>query len=81
MVQAAVTASRTGELADQLAYALEYRAPIERGIGYLMARDGVTQTEAFTRLRQASRSSRRKVGEVAADLLATGRLPGERAGS
>jgi GAF domain-containing protein len=33
MIGAAVTASHAGELADQLAYALDYRAPIERGPG------------------------------------------------
>lgn len=77
MVEAAVTASHTGRLADQLSYALDYRVPIERGIGYLMARDQVNNTEAFNRLRGAARSRRRKIGEVADELLATGRLPDE----
>ena len=77
MVHAAVTASHTGRLADQLSYALDYRAPIERGIGYLMARDRLDHTQAFNRLRGAARSGRRKIGEVAEELLATGRLPGE----
>jgi len=77
MVQAAVAASHTGQLADQLSYALDYRAPIERGIGYLMARDSLDHTAAFNKLRAAARASRRKIGEVAAELLATGQLPGE----
>ncbi len=77
MLHAAVTASAAGQLADQLAYALDYRAPIERGIGYLMARDQLQHAEAFGRLRSAARSSRRKIGEVAAELLETGRLPDE----
>jgi transcriptional regulator with GAF, ATPase, and Fis domain len=77
MMSAAVAADHAGELASQLSYALEYRAPIERGVGYLMGRDGLSQADAFQVLRSAARSSRRKIGEVAAQLLDTGRLPGE----
>ncbi len=77
MIEAAVAADRAGELAEQLNYALDYRVPIERGVGYLMARDGVDHADAFNLLRRAARSSRRKIGEVAEQLLATGRLPGE----
>jgi len=77
MMETAVAADRAGELAEQLNYALDYRVPIERGIGYLMARDGVDHAEAFNRLRRAARSSRRKIGEVAEQLLQTGRLPEE----
>lgn len=72
---AAVSAHTAGELADQLQYALDYRIVIERGIGYLMARDDLDQVAAFNRLRQAARSSQTKIGEVAAHLLDTGRLP------
>ena len=78
LIEAAVRAHHTGELAEQLNYALDHRVPIERGVGYVMARDGVGHTEAFQRLRAASRASRRKIGDVAAELLETGRLPGER---
>ncbi len=77
MLAAAVSAEQSSELAAQLTYALEHRAPIERGVGYLMARDGIEQVAAFDRLRTAARSSRRKIGEVAMDLLDTGLLPGE----
>jgi GAF domain-containing protein len=77
VLAAAVSADQAGELADQLHYALDYRAPIERGVGYLMARDGVDHTAAFQRLRSAARSSRRRIGDVADVLLRTGRLPGE----
>ena len=77
VLAAAVSADRAGELAAQLNYALDYRAPIERGVGYLMARDGLDQTVAFKRLRSAARSSRRRIGDVADDLLRSGRLPGE----
>jgi transcriptional regulator with GAF, ATPase, and Fis domain len=77
MLSAAVSADQAGELAAQLSYALDYRAPIERGVGYLMARDGLDQDAAFHRLRTAARSNRRRIGEVAEDLLRSGRLPGE----
>ena len=78
MLNAAVSAERSGLLADQLNFAIRHRAPIERGVGYLMARDGIEQVDAFNLLRSASRSSRRTMGEVAARLLQSGRLPGER---
>ena len=50
---------------------------IERGVGYLMARDGVDAVVAFNRLRRAARSTQTKVGDVATHLLDTGRLPTE----
>lgn len=78
LLTAAVTAEQSGELAAQLTYAIEHRAPIERGVGYLMARDRIGQTEAFNRLRTAARNSRRKIGDVADELLRTGRTPSER---
>ncbi|HET8589926.1 MAG TPA: GAF and ANTAR domain-containing protein [Nakamurella sp.] len=74
---AIVSAEQAGALAAQLNYALDYRVPIERGVGYLMARDRIDHIEAFTRLRSAARNSRRKIGDVAMDLLSTGRLPNE----
>ena len=77
VLSAAVSADRAGVLAAQLNYALDHRAPIERGVGYLMARDGLDQAAAFHRLRTAARSTRRRIVHVAEDLLASGRLPGE----
>jgi len=77
MLATALAAQQAGELAAQLDYALDYRVPIERGVGYLMARDGIPNAEAFSRLRSAARNSRRKIGDVAEVLLSTGRLPGE----
>ena len=74
-VTAALAAHNAGELADQLQYALDYRVIIERGVGYLMARDRVDALTAFNRLRRAARGSRRKIGDVAEELLATGGLP------
>lgn len=74
-LSAALAAHTAGELADQLQYALDYRVTIERGVGYLMASGRVDALTAFNRLRRAARGSRRKIGDVAEELLATGRLP------
>jgi GAF domain-containing protein len=77
MLGAAVSAERSGVLADQLTYAIRHRAPIERGVGYLMARNAIGQIDAFNLLRNSARSSRRTMGDVATALLRSGRLPGE----
>lgn len=77
LTEASLAAQQAGELAAQLNYALDHRVPIERGIGYLMARDRLDHAAAFNRLRRASRSSRRRVGDVAEELLREGRLPDE----
>lgn len=66
---------RSDETAAQLRHALEYRVPIERAIGYLMATTGVDSTAAFTRLRRSARNSRRKIVDLAADVLAGTPLP------
>ena len=77
ITEVALAAQQAGELAEQLNYALDHRVPIERGIGYLMGRDRVGHAEAFGRLRRAARRTRRKIGDVAEELLDAGRLPDE----
>lgn len=77
MLTVGVQAHRAGQLAAQLDYAIGHRAPIERGVGYLMSRDGLDQGAAFTRLRSAARTARRPIGDVARALVTTGLLPGE----
>lgn len=77
VLHAAVSASATGRLADQLTYALDHRVPIERAIGFLMARDRLDQTAAFDVLRHAARERRQRIGDIAAELLKTGVLPNE----
>lgn len=72
---AALAAHTAGELAGQLQYALKHRVTIERGIGYLMARDHLDPVTAFNRLRQSARASRAKIGAAAQHLLDTGDLP------
>jgi GAF domain-containing protein len=74
---AAVAAQNAGELAAQLQYALDYRVIIERGVGYLMARDRVDSMAAFNKLRRAARDTQSKIGDVAQRLISTGRLPTE----
>jgi GAF domain-containing protein len=73
---AAVAAHRAGEVAGQLQYALDYRVIIERGVGYLMAQRELDSVAAFNLLRRSARDQRRKIGEVAQELLDTGKLPG-----
>ena len=72
-----VAAHNAGELATQLQYALDYRVIIERGVGYLMARDQIDSMTAFNKLRRAARDTQTKIGEVAQRLVNTGRLPTE----
>jgi AmiR/NasT family two-component response regulator len=56
---------------------LDYRVIIERGVGYLMARDGLDSMTAFNRLRRAARDTQSKIGDVAQRLVSSGRLPTE----
>lgn len=66
---AALTAQEHGEVAHQLQYALDYRVPIERAVGYLMGTRGLDAVTAFDLLRRQARDSRRRVADVATDLL------------
>jgi response regulator NasT len=57
--------------ADSLAAALAARKAIERAKGLLMERDGLTEAEAFARLRKASQLAGRPLRVVAEALIAT----------
>ncbi len=59
------------EEAESLAEALAARKSIERAKGLLMAKEGVTEQEAFERLRRASQISGRPLRVVADALIAT----------
>jgi AmiR/NasT family two-component response regulator len=59
------------EEADSLAEALAARKAIERAKGILMQREGLTEEEAFARLRKASQISGRPLKVVAEALIAT----------
>jgi GAF domain-containing protein len=80
-MHAALRAHSAGELADQLQYALDYRVVIERAVGYLMGRDGVDAVAAFDVLRRAARNQRRRIADVAQQLLDTGTTTGPPAGA
>src|SRR5215203_1446574 len=62
-----------GELADQLQRALDARVLIEQAKGAMVARDGVTPGEAFEQMRRRARTERRRVVEVAREILITAR--------
>jgi GAF domain-containing protein len=64
-----------GELAAQLQRALDARVVIEQAKGALVAQEGVSEREAFERLRRQARSQRRRVVEVAAERMAALRQP------
>ncbi len=59
------------EEADSLAEALAARKAIERAKGILMQREGLSEEEAFARLRKASQISGRPLKVVAEALIAT----------
>jgi len=69
--------ARHGEFAelkqqtDSLLEALEARKSIERAKGILMAKEGLTEEEAFARLRRASQRSGRPMKLIADALTAT----------
>jgi GAF domain-containing protein len=66
----AVLAHARGRLVEQLEYALDHRVVIERAIGLLMGRAGdVDAVAAFNRLRGLARNQRRRVAEVAEEVL------------
>jgi AmiR/NasT family two-component response regulator len=62
-----------GELAIQLQRALDARVVIEQAKGVLVARDGLSPGEAFEQMRRQARAERRRVVEVARELLITAR--------
>ena len=65
----AIAAHRQSSVVEQLEFALENRVTIERAIGLLMGRHDLDVNTAFNRLRKTARSERRKVKDLAADVL------------
>jgi hypothetical protein len=61
--------------ADNLELALTSATTIGTAIGVLGAREGITRTEAFDRLRVASQNLHRKLHDIAAEVCDTGVLP------
>jgi hypothetical protein len=58
-----------GEKVDQLQRALDVRVTIEQAKGVLIASEHLTPRIAFEQIRTEARRSRRKVAEVAADIV------------
>jgi response regulator NasT len=59
------------EEAESLAEALETRKVVERAKGLLMQKEGLSEEDAFARLRRASQSSNRPLKVVAEAVVAT----------
>ena len=60
-----------GELAIQLQRALDARVVIEQAKGVLVASGGVTPGEAFEQMRRRARTERRRVVEIAREIMIT----------
>jgi transcriptional regulator with GAF, ATPase, and Fis domain len=70
-----LTAHSATELARQLQYALDNRVLIERAVGFAMAVADIDASTAFNLLRTAARGHRRRVADVAREVLETRALP------
>jgi GAF domain-containing protein len=64
-VQNAHVLAQTRRLANRLQSALEIRGVIDRAVGILMSRSGITEQEALERLRSLSQREHRRLAEVA----------------
>jgi GAF domain-containing protein len=69
VLAAALAAQEQGLVAEQLQYALDYRVVIERAVGYLMGAHRLDAVTAFDVLRRQARDSRRRVADVASEIL------------
>jgi GAF domain-containing protein len=68
-VQNAHVLAQTRRLANRLQSALEIRGVIDRAVGILMSRSGITEQEALERLRSLSQHEHRKLAEVARQIV------------
>jgi GAF domain-containing protein len=75
LIRAAAEAERDAQLIGQLEHALHHRVVIEQAKGILMEREQLDPAGAFDRLRKAARARRRRVSEVAAEVVAGDPLP------
>jgi AmiR/NasT family two-component response regulator len=60
----------------QLQTALDSRVVIEQAKGIVAARESIRPDEAFTKIRRQARSERRKLHDLAAEIVATTSQPG-----
>jgi GAF domain-containing protein len=75
LLRAASDAERTAQIIGQLEHALHHRVVIEQAKGILMEREQLDPAGAFDRLRKAARARRRRVSEVAAEIVAGHPVP------
>jgi hypothetical protein len=68
-VQNAQVLAQTKRLAAQLQNALSTRAVVDRAVGILMSRSGVTENEALERLRGLSQNEHQKLAVVAQQIV------------
>ncbi|MFB9905769.1 ANTAR domain-containing protein [Allokutzneria oryzae] len=71
LLGAAIQTTEQTRRAAQLRRALECRAAINQAIGVIMVREGCDKDAAFEILRTTSRSTKRKLAEVALGVVAT----------
>lgn len=69
LLSASLLAEQRDAVANQLQEALDSRVVIDRCVGLLMGRHGIGAVAAFNELRSIARPQRRKVHEVARELL------------
>jgi GAF domain-containing protein len=69
LLRSAVQAHVRGKAATQLQRALDHRSLIEQAKGVLMERRGLDQQTAFELLRSKARSTRRRLDEVAREVV------------
>ena len=75
LLRAAGESATRAQVIAQLEHALHHRVTIEQAKGILMEREHLDPAAAFDRLRRAARAARRRVGEVAAEVVAGQDLP------
>jgi hypothetical protein len=73
----AVLARQRSVIVDQLNRALEHRVTIERAIGVVMATLDLDPVRAFNELRRLARAQRRRVADLAEEVLAARRFAPE----
>jgi GAF domain-containing protein len=75
LIRAAVESRTNAQIIGQLEHALHHRVVVEQAKGILMEREHLDPAGAFDRLRKAARAGRRRVSEVAAEVVAGQPLP------
>jgi GAF domain-containing protein len=69
LIASTMASEQRGRLAGQLQRALDARVVIEQAKGMLMQREGLQERQAFEQLRRRAREQRRRVADVAAEIV------------